>query len=447
MPIGSYGTLLSLPLKEGYGIDFTFASYPKVAIKYWGTPTAAGFIKWDNATQITPLSYTSNNAFFFRISDSGASPTQGLLANENILTLPYYETAGQTFNPTVNNYDVTRTTAAYQLANAEVTQSLVFAKDVILNSNFALAGNPFMSSIDFATLQTDHSTLIKSNYRLWDKSSSNYNVYSEDGVSISEIPTKTGFVVEQYDGADAIGSLVFPLALTATASSVSPAPQLTNNANKLFFTATNEYGTSPISVITKRPYGSDLFGNADAGMLLSETDIPQVYTLKPNAAGATVGAAINVISANNAIIPLAIKSDYNGATTLNFSGMDNYQDAIYLLDYTTGAEINLSQTAEYAYEFVNAGSSNSRFAIAIRQPVPTTIANNATDNILVLNLNGTIEIKSIDKIEQVQIFTATGALVYSSANGNTISTSLLPTGIYNIKVRTTKDIAVKKIKL
>jgi hypothetical protein len=475
MQSNQWGGLLSIPLMEVYGGDFTFGGYPKTTIDIW-QPVGSGadaLVKWEPGSMTTKM--TAGDPFFFYKYDVAVSATHGLGANNNILTLPYFDNPTQSFSfyngegnyfysyksdgdggylPGTVQYSTPRSDAAYRIVQADMQKTLIFGKDTknaeYARAFFAASGNPFVSSFNFSDLCAVNPQ-IKQAYKLWENDS--YADYSTDGIPLSSIPPWTGFIVESVDGLPPANTsfLSFPVTLTGGAMSTTQSGFIPSDDGKIFVTATSPAGTSHPAVITKRSYGQSVFGNYDSGKLLAEAnDIPQIYTLKTNSEGGMTSTAVNVVSVEEMTIPLEIRTSFEGNMTLNFKGMDKYDGKVFLFDRADNKEVDLTGKMSCDYSF--SGPFENRFAISLAASDVVTVIDNhiVIEDVSAYIKDGVLCVMAShsNRIKFVEIYSAVGALLYAGSYANAITVDIsrkIDPGVYVLKVSLQKG--MKNIKV
>jgi hypothetical protein len=245
--------LLSMPVSQVYTGDFNFGGYPYTFLrKFTVTPgdnagwepfrnnneplaIGEGFALWVNSND----GLTKGNKDAGEGSDAligGGTRPYGLGRVNGIIDFPYFEdpVIGQahrvhkyeggksyfypfaTENELLPLYNqpvsVTRGADAYRLAaiaGGNVKIPLVFGEDN--GKYYALAGNPYMTTIDFDKLYADNSTKIKPVFRIWTETG--FVVYDKNNY----IAPMQSFFVEKADNYSGDDKLIFNIAtITAT---------------------------------------------------------------------------------------------------------------------------------------------------------------------------------------------------------------------------------------
>ena len=308
------------------------------------------------------------------------------------------------------------------LAGASISKTLDFVNDNG-NGDFALVGNPFMSTIDFSQLSA--SSVIGSSYAVWTGMGyTGYNASTEDAFGIYPnildkfIAPLQSFIVEKGTSGN---SLTFDASVQATGSG-SGLRSSENKNNKLDIIAENETA-SVLTFIANRENGQD-----SRKLIAEKSLIPDVYTLKGEVA---VGA--NIINTDNALIPVGLSTTYSGNMSFTFKGMDSYDAAISFIDLQ-GETIDISNLPTYTYIFDYTPSVNEsgeaisledRFLIQLSPAGATGVAN-LGDEFVKANVYAKDDVihiisTSSNLIKQVIVYNAQGQMLYSTEQLNVAS--------------------------
>jgi uncharacterized protein YjdB len=463
--------LLSSPIKGVYPLDFTFGGYPKSFIQKYETD---GWNMLANSNPAIRTALAEGEGFCLwvnAISDN----TKGLGLAGGIIRQPFFDVEPAAVHPTynaatgdfysynasleVNTNDVIATVSRTETGtlpdySSGGSISFTFGKD-----NFALLGNPLLSTIDFTELQSKNSSKIKNNYQIWTYNTGTgtggYATWTSSGTTgivtgfTGKIAPYQGFFVEKADGANESVTLTFTVAdISATGSNeVLRAPAAATD-DRLFITATaNE--NSVRTLIARRDCGSQTFSDADASQILDgATSLPVIYTLKPSANDLRAVTA-NIIDDAETLIPVAVLTNYSGNIKLSFAGMDAFDATITLIDNLTGAQIDLTGLAEYEYSFDYAGSDEAttdRFAVRISKSA-TAISTLGDAAISVYSAGKSIYAAAASTISKIEVYNTVGQLIYSEKPAATYSTILLnaPAGIYSVRVATADGLKTAKV--
>jgi hypothetical protein len=375
--------MLAVPLQGIKSGDFYLGGTPAVYMKeYHNTDDLAA---WQQITQLEH-SLPLGAGFGLRVADDVTIKISGSMAGEN------------------------------------VRENLLFGTDTQYgNSAFALAANPFMTSIDFTQLIADNPH-ITSNYLIWNDTQGHIG-YTPDGewgggivngTEYGKIAPLQSFFIEQNTSGNY--ELVFDIAtLGATGSATLRSAAV--SGNKLNIVASNEAG-SILTFIANREYGQPAVSNRDARKLLpATTNLPDIYTLKDSDSG-VVALGANIINTNDAIVPLGLSTAYTGAIQLEFSGMDSYNANITLIDMVENQYIDISDRASFSYSFENNVNPENRFYIQFTPKTITGIEAPAGTQGSVYSRNGMLHAVAGTSglIRQIWVYDLQGKLVYADKN-------------------------------
>ncbi|MDR3217550.1 MAG: PKD domain-containing protein, partial [Dysgonamonadaceae bacterium] len=393
--------MLSSPLQELYVGDFSFSGFPGMDVNlFQPDPVQNNKAVWKRPSGLTHSFAAGDGFLLWLASDPEGQGTKGLIKSGGIIELPYFDNPNvpaevhwtHEYAPSVSTFggwkdeggSISRTTAsvtvdrdlsqAYRLAEGTVNKPLSFGSD-----HFAIAGNPYMSSIDFAKLQTENSPVIKDTYYIWIGAGGNSTTYTPGSYAVynagidetagppaieltQNIAPMQSFIVEKYESSFPVISsddpssetfLTFDLEKIGVTDGSAGLRSAAVQGDKLAIVAsTAQAGIR--TVIASRQTGNNSFGSADSRKLFNEINsIPEVYTLKPGTNNAQVATAVNVLGeiTGETLIPLVISTTHKGELTFTFSGMDTYNARIYLLDTETNTETELTGKAQYEYRF------------------------------------------------------------------------------------------------
>ncbi|MDR3219800.1 MAG: right-handed parallel beta-helix repeat-containing protein [Dysgonamonadaceae bacterium] len=485
--------MLSSPLQELYAGDFSFGGFPGMDMNLFqadGNKTV-----WQRGVSGLGEKFKEGDGFLLWLAQDRAE-NKGLKLSKGIVELPYFDnlnvpadvhwthTYGEgesTFkgwkeeggsisllDPETSVNIPRNLTEAYRLAGLEVNETLNFGQ-----AHFAIAGNPYMSSIDFATLQMENPSVIKDTYYIWIGAGGNSTTYTPGSYAIynagidetagspaieldQNIAPMQSFIVEKSSDAGDAATLNFNLATIGVTDGSAELRSAAVQGDKLAIVAsTAQAGIR--TVIASRQTGNNSFGSADSRKLFDEINsIPEVYTLKPDANKAQVATAINVLGeiTGETLVPLVISTTYKGELTFTFSGMDTYHARISLLDTERNTEIDLTGKAQYAYRFnyvpAQSGgttvSNESRFFIRLNK-VATGIAELAPEAVRIYASNsGTLQVVSTHPLRQVTVYNLQGARVYNAPiQTNTHKVDGLAAGVYLVKVVSGNTVTTEKV--
>jgi hypothetical protein len=491
--------MLSNPLQELYAGDFSFGGYPGMDMKLFEMdPEQDNRTVWKRITGYDK-SFSVGDGFIVWLAPDNPDwkENKGLKLSKGILELPYFDNINvpadvhwthnyiapnSTFigwkeenGSIVENEETSKSVSRsgnYYLAGQIVDKRLDFG--LAQTNSFAIAGNPYMSSIDFEELfnYDANKFLIKGTYQIWIGPGGNsggsyagYNVFGgafgREGVKLNQnIAPMQSFIVEKSE-TFAFETLTFDLAaIGATGGSAglrSAAPQV----NKLDIVASTAQAGVRTVIVSRQEGGSSL-GSADSRKLFDEiNNIPEVYTLKPNvkpgANNKQAATAVNVLGeiTGETLIPLAISTTHKGELTFTFTGMDTYNARISLLDTETNTETELTDKEQYEYTFdyvpEQSGekivANESRFFIRLNKTF-TEIEEIASEAIRIYApYPGTLQVTSTHPLRQVTVYNLQGSMVYntSAIQANTQKVEGLAAGVYIVKAVSGNTVTTEKV--
>jgi hypothetical protein len=168
---------------------------------------------------------------------------------------------------------------------------------------------------------------------------------------------------------------------------------------------------------------------------------------------------INVINTDDLLIPVGLATSFLGNITLSFSGMDNYDANLTLIDVSMDKEINLTGLAfcEYTFDYTPRKKANGepevcedRFFIRISKSVTDIPQTLVAGKVNVYESNGFIRVVSdaSNPIKETVVYDLQGVAIYKAASVNAISHTVdknLPAGAYIVKVVCEKSIENVKV--
>jgi hypothetical protein len=489
--------MLSIPLGQVYPGDFTFGGYPVTWIRTFST---SGNGSLTNGAWVTArgsgISFSYGDGFVLWLKEDNSTVDKGLKLLGGIRELPFFRHQAQDspdkelydkvhqshdyslekgestfYNYLLNgtgeyvrdvntHYSVPRGDAYRLLAEDPYEKPLNFGTNNEANGDVALVGNPYMAALDFDALYAENGDAIKPCYQVW--MGNGYGAYTSDGYAgnivgeaLSQcIAPLQAFLVEKPE-TPAATSLKF-MEKMAKANGSAALRSSESNKDKLSIIARNPAG-GILTFIAKREGGRDSFGNLDVRKIINAiTDLPEIYTLKPYKSS-SIGTAVNIIDNDDILIPVGLATNFTGAITLSFSGMNAYNANLSLIDAVADKEFNLTGLTSYDYTFnytpktVNGteATCEDRFFVRISKTL-TGLEKSVAGKVNVYEKDGQIRITSnaSNPIKEVNIYNLQGVLIYKSTALHSVSHTInsdRSAGIYIVKVITEKDVDNVKI--
>ncbi|MCL2596385.1 MAG: T9SS type A sorting domain-containing protein [Paludibacter sp.] len=308
---------------------------------------------------------------------------------------------------------------------------------------YALVGNPYYKDIDLSHFEGTN--LSTEGYYTTNAAGDVFPLVIED----LTIHTWEGIIASTSAEAQENGQKLGDITIYEEAPAPVPAftPAVSNG--KMNVTAINDNGSST-AYINNKSTGTSIAGSHDMPFLnMGENQTVQVYTSKNNESGQGVKLALNTINDDVTTVPVGLFTNYEGNVSLSFSGMDTYSCDITLLDYLTGAEVNLTGLSAYQYPISVSGNTSGRFALYFGSRVPTS--DNQLDNVNVQAFvrNGKINIVSNSDLQNVKICSVSGSQIANlTISGKSyIVNNILPAGVYLVTVQTSNGILTQKVLL
>ncbi|MBQ9591787.1 MAG: hypothetical protein IJR32_02980 [Paludibacteraceae bacterium] len=478
---------LTAPLHQMYTGDYYYQGKPSANIKFYNTANpdnakayhlafTSGIVGLNYdlnpgqgfAYQVSNLSYVGN----FRTSSQSTpqSVTLPRTTASGVLIPSYYKFSTYTGNPYGSPYDVTRTdNQPYRLAfDKNLTEGA--ANFGTIDTTFAqngyhLIGNPLMTHLDFDAFQAANSSVIGNVIKLWNN---HYNtatsiVVNGEGENLGAaagtstiVPPAQSFFVNVTSTANALTFNPAASYFVAPANSANIHMRADEAANTLYIIADDGTTKSYASLRNSDLASNDYVSDEDAVKLFSGHTLSEIYTLT---SGKPVD--VNQFNAVNIDIPVGVrnlsqKAD-TASTRLTFNGAETFENqSVYLLNTLTGDSIDLKLQNSYEFRYDAAHQEGALYLVfrsaevvdTVGDDTPTDIeevADNSGINISVRGGNTVRVISSAsDPIRDVEIYTASGALIVKQSNVNaSLRDVTLNAGQRTVIVRAVTSNAVK----
>ncbi len=478
---------LTAPLHQMYTGDYYYQGKPSANIKFYNTanPDNAKAYHLAFTSGVVGLNYDLNpgQGFAYQVSNlsyvgnfqtSSQSTPQSVslprTTSSGVLIPTYYKFSTYTGNTFGSPYDVTRTdNQPYRLAfdNNLTTGTADFGTidTTFAATGYHLIGNPLMTHLAFDGFQTANSTVIGSVVKLWNN---HYNtatsiVVNGEGDKLGAnaavttvIPPTQSFFVDVTSTANTLTFNPAASYFVAPANSANIHMRADEAANTLYIIADDGTTKSYASLRNSDLASNDYVRNEDAEKLFSGHTLSEIYTL-------TSGHAvdINQFNAENIDIPVGVrnlsqKTD-TAATRLTFNGAETFENqSVYLLNTLTGDSIDLKLQNSYEFRYDAAHQEGALYLVFRSAEVVDTmgtdtptdveeVADNSGVNISVRGGNTVRVISSAsDPIRDVEIYTASGALIVKQTNVNaSLRDVTLNAGQRTVIVRAVTSNAVK----
>jgi hypothetical protein len=478
---------LTAPLHQMYTGDYYYQGKPSANIKFYNTANpdnakaynlafTSGVVGLNYdlnpgqgfAYQVSNLSYVGN----FRTSSQSTpqSVTLPRTTASGVLIPSYYKFSTYTGNPYGSPYEVTRTgNLPYRFAfdQNDTTGAANFGTidTTFAQNGYHLIGNPLMTHLNFDAFQAANSSVIGNVIKLWNN---HYNtatsiVVKGEGENLGAaagastiVPPAQSFFVNVTSTANALTFNPAASYFVAPANSANIHMRAGEAENTLYIIADDGTTKSYASLRNSDLASNDYVSDEDAVKLFSGHTLSEIYTLT---SGKPVD--VNQFNAVNIDIPVGVrnlsqKAD-TAATHLTFNGAETFENqSVYLLNTLTGDSIDLKLQNSYEFRYDAAHQEGALYLVfrsaevvdTVGNDTPTDIeevADNSGINISVRGGNTVRVISSAsDPIRDVEIYTASGALIVKQSNVNaSLRDVTLNAGQRTVIVRAVTSNAVK----
>lgn len=435
---------------------------------YWSSPVIAQKLLYNASTPGTSFSPGTPNNRIFQYKESTDNFVGTTDANF-VAGKGYAIRAENAANGTTYIADGTAKTFEFigEPNNGEITTPSLSWKDG--DHGYNLIGNPYPSNIDFDKFWSANQTKMYSTAYFWTNnqyektqqgstySGNNYAIYNGtggnpadyQGVSGSPVVPEAfikpgqGFIVQTKSE----GILSFKNDMREVG--ISPFFNNKGNAvakNRFWLTMSSPSEIVNTILVGYIPGATNGFEkDFDAPLLVEGSDA--FFSILDTEKLAIQGkeAMFNV----NDVIPLGTKHFQNGTYEIALKQKEGIFETqnVYLKDKLLNTVVNLS---ENSYEFnATAGLYDNRFEI-VYQPSITLGSNNlAKENVVVYHQGNNFVVKAQNKkITQLEMYDASGRLLYKTAPNNTeavIDSTHLSNGMYVLKIGQNESFTIKRI--
>jgi hypothetical protein len=345
------------------------------------------------------------------------------------------------------------TTAASTVSYTGATNAGTSLSAPYTNQGFTLAGNPFPSFIDWNAAPGWTKTNIGATIWVWDQSlnsgAGNYTYYNSNtgGTGSRYLAPGQGFFVQSAAGggtlALATGAQVHQQS-GISLRSASVAPELIN------ITVSNDI-YSDHAIIALIPDALPVYDyRYDAQKMAGPESTPQLSSYKD---GRMMSIASYSIIDSTTVIPVSLKAGANANYTLNLQNNFNTGGLYtYLIDKLAGTATRTDLQPQYSFN-ASAADRTDRFEIVFSSRSVITAVQKTGElrgDIKIWNSgrNLNIEIPSNEELVNAEIYNLNGTKVKTITSGYLRDIDLnLNTGMYVVRVKTTKQVKTNKIVL
>ncbi|MDR2823565.1 MAG: T9SS type A sorting domain-containing protein [Prevotellaceae bacterium] len=401
--------LTSAPFESYTGEIFGFSSSPGVARKTM-TSDATNTIVWAQVPAST--GFTQGEGFAYSVNSVGIESALNWNHGQKAVT--------GTLAP--DSFDITLQGSGY--------------------NKYVLLGNPWLEPFTVGALvdNATNSNFIKEGGYTLTENGTGYNVQTRN----YEVKPWTGIILvsRNVDG-------LLNLDKANMIVDDDDMPHVPALSEQVQITTSNEFGSN-YAYLMKSAKGQNIYGNSDLPFANSGVqNYPQPYMSKPTENGENVQLALNTVNSYNATIPIGIFTSYQGTINVALTGMNTYNCNVTLIDNLTGVQTNISGLESYEFETDVNGDADNRFALVLAPQTPTSTTAAETANIQAFVRDGKIAIASTDALQNVTIYSVSGAQVFNATIGGTTYTAsaTLPAGAYLVKMQTAKETKTQKVVL
>lgn len=286
------------------------------------------------------------------------------------------------------------------------------------NQSWNLVGNPFPSYFDINSLE--YVTPIT----IWNGSS--YEALSPVDDEYVLRPFEAFFVQKPTDVASIKFNPHGRRYKTSSSNKVAPKQVAANSERKVFnFVIGKENGEDKCRIVINPKAKADYEMTCDAAKFMSlEADVPQIYTIDRKG----TMFAINERPEGNVLMGMYVAKagDYTISLRTQVEGVD-----VFLLDRTTGEEINLS-SQDYTFA-ASEGVDNDRFKVRFEYAGPTNIDSDKAVTVQVNSMKGALHVQAAAG-SVVKVVNYTGLTVKNMSMAGSATVISLPQGAYVVIV-------------
>lgn len=407
----------------------------------WSSPVAN-----QNLLAFSPLTSLAPNRFYI-YNPASDKYTNTVPSTLNPNTTNFSPGVGYLIRMPNENPAILGTSSDYYLGNAAITYNGEFTGipnngdvSVALSADglngYNLVGNPYPSTINLFTLQSNNASVIRNTFYMWRKTNGTGTAYcyyipttASTGTYVSNNNTQSPIA---FVGDIQVGQGFFVSALTTgplvfkngqrvtTASSFFKTKQLAAST-KVWLNATNAAGYFSQMAVTYfdgATQGVDAFDGKyinDSAFALTSNVNNEEYTIQ----GRPAFDASDVVALN-------FKTDFAGDYTIaidHVDGLFSGSQDIYLVDSKTGMETNL-KTSSYTFA-ATAAVDNTRFSLKFQKTLSIDAQVLNDNSVLVYKNNGLIYVNSkVKMMNNIKVFDIQGRLLAERKNVKSNATSI-----------------------
>ena len=363
----------------------------------------------------------------------------------------YYAYNGSETAFSGNSTNITRSNAGrlndYDTTDGEISVDITNSSD---NSNYFLAGNPYMATLDMKKF-FDANTGLEKKFWIITENGQAAAVFNADGtitatdgtVSATIAPMQSFFVQKTATRSTESGDIKFTpdmtIARPAAGTLLKARTRASEEGHKRLYISAEREGKRSNILIEQRSDATDGFNareDVEALMDSNLGDSPILYSVAGNQA-----LAINLMESGIETIPLGIYSNKNEEVTLTVTGAENFGNSLELYD----ALLNESMPIDNSHTtFSIPGNTHGRYFLTTTSPDGDT---DNSINIYSPEKNKVLVTASIsDKLQRIRVYNVNGMLVKELGNLDSISEEFtLAPGLYIIHAEGQESDATGKV--
>jgi hypothetical protein len=299
-------------------------------------------------------------------------------------------------------------------------------------SAFQLVGNPYLSALDWNASSGWTKTNFNDALYIWNASTNSYASYvggSGSNGGTQYIPSLQGFFVETNGGGGTA-----TIGVTNDVCSIVSNPSMLRVANtatsSISITVTGTNCSDEAKINLSDDASADFDQGLDASKMFNPGTTPSIYTISNGRQ-----YAINTVSNDDAIVPLAISFPVSGFYNVLFAVPSSTTNQFALVDTKTGSEQVITDGQKISLS-ADDNSTETRYALRVGNNTSSTALNTTSGSIY--SYDKTIYIANFTgEVSQITVNDIVGntVLVPTTVNSTmTIDGSALKTGLYIVNV-------------
>lgn len=434
----------------------------KAAIDYksWGETTDVVTNNWSHVYNKLDEQYTGENTFVLNGFALKAGDGDVTSTSNALFRLPkadtqynYYKYDGTTVDGSaVNTSKSNSGKLIFDKDNsADVTQTLKNASD---NNTLYIVSNPYMASLDMQKFFAENTGLSPSYWTIIGDNVKGEPVNTDDNSTVyPSIAPLQSFLVSKASSSDitsvkfttAMITLGKPIAFTTNVKASAPQQKVRTGvvnvpSPTLWITATNEFGSSNARVVENVDADEDFVDSEDLKMIYDSNiaDLPSVYTVAGDEA-----VSVNKLPSLE-LLPIGVVSDNSSNVSIKVSGLESFENPLYLLDAKEAVVTPISSDSELTIE----PNVHGRYYLTTRSDITAIEDVNVTTGVKAYSpAIHTLVVSALGStITSVKVFSTDGRVIAEEHVDGQSATLTTISGVNVVKV-TTADNNVETIKV